>query len=36
MFYNNKGLDALLRKDYVSAYAYFRKALLAKPNFYSG
>lgn len=36
MFYNNKGVDALLRKDYVSAYAYFRKALLAKPSFYSG
>lgn len=35
MFYNNKGADAFLRKDYVHAYAYFREALLVKPNFYS-
>jgi tetratricopeptide (TPR) repeat protein len=35
MFYNNKGADAILRKDYVSAYAYFRQALVVKPNFYS-
>jgi tetratricopeptide (TPR) repeat protein len=35
MFYNNKGADAVLRKDYVHAYAYFREALLIKPNFYS-
>ncbi|MFT4809391.1 MAG: tetratricopeptide (TPR) repeat protein [Paraglaciecola sp.] len=34
MFYNNKGADAFLRKDYVHAYAYFREALLVKPNFY--
>jgi tetratricopeptide (TPR) repeat protein len=33
MFYNNKGADAFLRKDYVSAYAYFREALVVKPNF---
>ncbi|GAC39403.1 tetratricopeptide repeat protein [Paraglaciecola psychrophila] len=36
MFYNNKGADALLRKDYTSAYAYFREALLIDPNFDSG
>jgi tetratricopeptide (TPR) repeat protein len=35
MFYNNKGADAVLRKDYVSAYAYFREALMVQPNFYS-
>jgi Flp pilus assembly protein TadD len=35
MFYNNKGADAVLRKDYVSAYAYFREALVIKPNFHS-
>ncbi|MFQ3192566.1 MAG: tetratricopeptide (TPR) repeat protein [Paraglaciecola sp.] len=35
MFYNNKGADAFLRKDYVHAYAYFREALLVRPNFYS-
>lgn len=33
MFYNNKGADAFLRKDYVSAYAYFREALVINPNF---
>jgi tetratricopeptide (TPR) repeat protein len=33
MFYNNKGADAVLRKDYVHAYAYFREALLVTPNF---
>lgn len=33
MFYNNKGADAVLRKDYVSAYAYFREALLIQPSF---
>ena len=33
MFYNNKGADAVLRKDYVHAYAYFREALQVKPNF---
>lgn len=36
MFYNNKGADAVLRKDYVTAYAYFREALLINPNFHSG
>ena len=36
MFYNNKGADALLRKDYISAYAYFREALLFDPDFDSG
>ncbi|MFT4746889.1 MAG: tetratricopeptide (TPR) repeat protein [Congregibacter sp.] len=33
MFYNNKGADAFLNKEYVTAYAYFRKALMIKPNF---
>jgi tetratricopeptide (TPR) repeat protein len=33
MFYNNKGADAVLQKDYVQAYAYFREALVVKPNF---
>ncbi|MBU3002221.1 tetratricopeptide repeat protein [Paraglaciecola arctica] len=35
MFYNNKGADAVLRKDYLSAYAYFREALRIQPNFHS-
>ncbi|GAC20572.1 tetratricopeptide repeat protein [Paraglaciecola arctica] len=35
MFYNNKGADAVLRKDYVAAYAYFRAALLLQPSFHS-
>jgi Flp pilus assembly protein TadD len=35
MFYNNKGADAVLRKDYLTAYAYFREALLSQPNFHS-
>jgi len=35
MFYNNKGADAVLRKDYLSAYAYFRAALVVKPHFHS-
>ena len=33
MFYNNKGADAFLQKEYVTAYAYFREALMVKPNF---
>jgi tetratricopeptide (TPR) repeat protein len=28
MFHNNNGADALLKKDYVKAYAYFRAAFL--------
>ena len=36
MFYNNKGADAFLLKDYVSAYSYFREAVMVKPNFHSG
>lgn len=32
MFQNNKGADALLRKDYVKAYAYFRAAILLAPD----
>lgn len=35
MFYNNKGADAVLQKDYVTAYTYFREALVIKPNFHS-
>ncbi|WP_299080163.1 tetratricopeptide repeat protein [uncultured Paraglaciecola sp.] len=35
MFYNNKGADAILRHDYVSAYAYFREAVLLQPKFHS-
>lgn len=33
MFYNNKGADAVLRKDYVSAYSFFREALVINPSF---
>jgi len=32
MFHNNNGGDALLKKDYVKAYAYFRSAFLQSPN----
>jgi tetratricopeptide (TPR) repeat protein len=32
MFHNNNGADALLKKDYVKAYAYFRAAFLKTPN----
>lgn len=32
MFYNNNGADALLKKDYVTAYAYFRAAFLQSPK----
>lgn len=32
MFYNNNGADALLKKDYVKAYAYFRAAFLQFPE----
>lgn len=35
MFYNNKGADAVLQKDYVTAYAYFREAIQINPNFHS-
>lgn len=33
MFYNNKGADALLNKNYKQAYAYFREALILAPEF---
>lgn len=33
MFYNNKGADALLIQDYERAYAYFRAAITAYPEF---
>jgi tetratricopeptide (TPR) repeat protein len=32
LFHNNNGADALLKKDYVKAYAYFRAAFLQSPN----
>lgn len=32
MFYNNNGADALLKKDYIKAYAYFRSAILLSPD----
>jgi tetratricopeptide (TPR) repeat protein len=32
MFHNNNGADALLKKDYVTAYAYFRAAILQSPD----
>jgi tetratricopeptide (TPR) repeat protein len=32
MFHNNNGADALLKKDYVKAYAYFRAAILKSPE----
>jgi tetratricopeptide (TPR) repeat protein len=32
MFHNNKGADALIKKDYVKAYAYFRAAFLQSPD----
>lgn len=35
MFYNNKGADAFLNKDFTTAYAYFREAVLIKPQFHS-
>jgi Flp pilus assembly protein TadD len=33
MFYNNKGADALLTKNFIGAYAYFRAALQMTPEF---
>lgn len=32
LFYNNKGSDALLRRDDLRAYAYFRASYLADPR----
>jgi tetratricopeptide (TPR) repeat protein len=32
MFHNNNGADALLKKDYIKAYAYFRSAFLQSPD----
>lgn len=32
MFHNNVGADALIKKDYVTAYAYFRAAILRSPD----
>ena len=33
MFYNNKGADALLAKNFTKAYAYFRAAIKLTPKF---
>ncbi|GAA0818447.1 hypothetical protein GCM10009111_21140 [Colwellia asteriadis] len=33
MFYNNKGSDALIRKNYDLAYQYFKAAIKQDPNF---
>jgi tetratricopeptide (TPR) repeat protein len=35
MFYNNKGADEMLKKNYIAAYAYFREAVLISPGFTS-
>ncbi|WP_339723469.1 tetratricopeptide repeat protein [uncultured Paraglaciecola sp.] len=32
MFHNNNGADALIKKDYVKAYAYFRTAIMQSPD----
>lgn len=32
MFYNNNGAEALLKRNYVKAYAYFRAAILQSPD----
>jgi tetratricopeptide (TPR) repeat protein len=31
MFYNNKGVDALVEKDFNTAYAYFKQGILTDP-----
>ncbi|MFT5164763.1 MAG: Flp pilus assembly protein TadD [Alteromonadaceae bacterium] len=36
MFYNNKGVDALINDDLTLAYAYFRKALTTDAQFGEG
>lgn len=36
MFYNNKGAQALVKKDYNQAYAYLKQATLVDPSFSSG
>lgn len=35
MFYNNRGADALLKQDFLEAYAYFRAAIYTDPHFAS-
>jgi tetratricopeptide (TPR) repeat protein len=35
MFYNNKGAEALVDDDYISAYGYFKAAVLIAPSFSS-
>jgi len=32
MFYNNKGVDALIKKDYNRAYAYLKRSLMTDPQ----
>ncbi len=36
MFYNNKAVDAMVNKDYSTAYAYLRKALSEEPSLGEG
>jgi len=36
MFYNNKGADALIKKNYSKAYAYLRQALITEPSLIEG
>lgn len=36
MFYNNKGAEALVNKNYSLAYAYFKEATLTDPGFSPG
>lgn len=33
MFYNNKGADALVKRQFDKAYAYFKAAVLKQPDF---
>ena len=33
MFYNNKGANALIKKDYLTAYAYLKSAVSVDPSF---
>ncbi|AWL13070.1 hypothetical protein HMF8227_02618 [Saliniradius amylolyticus] len=36
MFYNNKAADALVKDDYVTAYAYLKRALMTDPELPEG
>lgn len=35
MFYNNKGAEALVERNYEKAYAYFKNSIMANPTFSS-